>query len=156
MPALGLAIGTEDASKGLRNVSTLEACPLMRQLGAILAAIALVLAPVRLDAARGPDAPAPGRLELVVIEVAGCTVCQLVRVHIQPAYEQSARAREVPMRYVDITHIDETTIGLRERVATVPTIVLMRDGREVDRISGYTGPSNFFAALTHMIEQARD
>lgn len=107
-----------------------------------------------LGAARDPEARPASRLELLVIEVAGCTVCELVHLHIQPAYEASPRSRSVPMRYVDITHVDEINLGLSSRVATVPTIVLMRDGREVDRISGYTGPTTFFAALGEMLETA--
>ena len=79
-----------------------------------------------------------------------------MRTHIQPAYEASPHARSVPMRYVDITSIDELRLGLQTRVSTVPTIVLMRDGKELDRISGYTGPTNFFAVLSEMLEVAAD
>lgn len=128
-----------------------------RKISAALLALVLAVMPSQpLGAARGPDTVVANRLELVVIEVAGCTVCDLVRLYIQPAYEASPRARDVPMRYVDITNIDETKIGLVARVSTVPTIVLMRDGLEVDRISGYTGPNNFFAALSQMLAVAAD
>jgi thioredoxin-related protein len=126
----------------------------MRKLVAVaLAALSFGIA-VPLNAAREEPTKPLQRLELLVIEVAGCTVCDLVRVHIQPAYESSPRARQVPLRYVDITSRDELEMGLAERVETVPTIVLMRDGREVDRISGYMGPENFFAALGQMLELA--
>ena len=129
----------------------------MRIIATVLLAASLLLgAAPRLDAAREQATTPANRLELLVIEVAGCTICDLVRIHIQPAYESSPRARQVPLRYVDITSIDETRLGLVERVATVPTIVLMRDGREVDRISGYTGPEHFFVALTDMLDQAAD
>jgi len=129
----------------------------MRQLAAALLALAVSLGLVRpLDAAREQASRSVNRLELLVIEVAGCTVCDLVRIHIQPAYESSPRARQVPLRYVDITSLDELRLGLSERVATVPTIVLMRDGREVDRISGYTGPEHFFVALGEMLDLAAD
>lgn len=129
----------------------------MRSTVALVIAFVLSLGLVQpLDAAREQSTRPTNRLELLVIEVAGCTVCDLVRIHIQPAYDASPRSRQVPMRYVDITSIDETRLGLVDRVATVPTIVLMRDGREVDRISGYTGPEHFFVALTDMLEMAGD
>ena len=129
----------------------------MRFSAAIVAVFALSFGLTQpLDAARERPIKPANRLELLVIEVAGCTVCDLVRIHIQPAYDASPRARQVPMRYVDITSIDETRLGLVDRVATVPTIVLMRDGREVDRISGYTGPEHFFVALTDMLDMAGD
>jgi len=130
----------------------------MRKLIAALFAIVLSLggAVVPLDAAR-TDASLPAhRLELLVIEVSGCKVCDLVRTYIQPAYEASPHARQVPMRYVDVTSQDELTLGLNERVATVPTIVLLRDGREVDRITGYTGPHNFLIAIASMLETVAD
>ncbi len=129
----------------------------MRKLAAVAVAAILSLGvAVPLNAAREEATKPASRLELLVIEVAGCTVCDLVRIHIQPAYESSPRSRQVPLRYVDITSRDEMAMGLNERVATVPTIVLMRDGREVDRISGYLGPEHFFVALGEMMELAAD
>ncbi|MEZ5853806.1 MAG: hypothetical protein R3D67_03315 [Hyphomicrobiaceae bacterium] len=111
----------------------------MRKLAAFIVAMVLGLMPPQIDAALGPVAAKPSHMELLVIEVRGCSICDLVRIHIQPAYEATPRALHVPMRYIDITHIDELKLGLNTRVSTLPTIVLMQDGREVDRISGYTG-----------------
>jgi hypothetical protein len=34
----------------------------------------------------------------------------------------------------------------------VPTMVMMRGGQEVDRISGYTGPENFFILVGKMLK----
>ncbi|MGE0766547.1 MAG: hypothetical protein AB7L90_08800 [Hyphomicrobiaceae bacterium] len=129
----------------------------MRLFAALLSAVAFLIGnAASLNAAR-TDASAPAhRLELVVIEVAGCRVCDLVRTYIQPAYEASPRARQVPMRYIDVTSQDELTLGLNERVATVPTIVLLRDGREVDRVTGYTGPHNFLIAISAMLDTVGD
>lgn len=120
----------------------------------LAAAILLGMGPNRLDAARDPGTTITPRSELLVLEVRNCSVCSLVRQNIQPAYELSPQARDVPMRYVDITSIDELKLGLKSRVDTVPTIVLMRDGREVSRITGYTGPTLFFKALSHMMQRA--
>jgi len=129
----------------------------MRKFVASLIAAALCAgSSIPLNAARQDATAPPARLELLVIEVAGCNICHLVRNHIQPAYEASPRARSVPMRYVDITTRDELTLGLNERVSTVPTIVLLRDGREVDRIAGYLGPQNFMTAISIMLESAGD
>ncbi|MGD9806128.1 MAG: hypothetical protein AB7E81_15275 [Hyphomicrobiaceae bacterium] len=129
----------------------------MRKLVALLLVAAFSLGnTLSLNAAR-TDATLPAhRLELLVIEVAGCTVCDLVRTYIQPAYEASPRARQAPMRYVDVTSQDELTLGLNERVSTVPTIVLLRDGREVDRVTGYIGPHNFLIAISNMLDTVVD
>ena len=50
------------------------------------------------------------------------------------------QSREVPLRYVDLNAVDADLLGLAGPVTMVPTIVLMRDGQEVSRIAGYTGP----------------
>lgn len=128
---------------------------LLRVLAAT-AVLSLGLGSPRPQAARDETAPVAGatRLELLVMEVSNCGVCHLVRDHLQPAWERSPRAREVPMRYVDITSLDETTLGLASPVDTLPTIVLMRDGREVGRLSGYLGPELFFRAIGPLLDQA--
>ncbi len=101
----------------------------MRKLAASLAVAALLTgSSLPSSAARDDATRPPARLELVVIEVAGCNICGLVRDYIQPAYETTPHARQIPMRYVDITSRDELALGLNERVATVPTIVLLPDG----------------------------
>ena len=36
----------------------------------------------------------------------------------------------------------------------VPTVVLMKDGHEVDRITGYWGADNFFKMVAYIIGKA--
>lgn len=91
------------------------------------------------------------RLELLVLEIETCDICGLVRQRILPRYELSAHARTVPMRFIDITRLDETKLGLSSMVDTLPTIVLMRDGQEVERFIGYMGPENFLRSLSHLL-----
>lgn len=103
-------------------------------------------------AARDGTLPAkPVRLELLVLEVESCDICTMMRTRVQPKYERSVHARAVPMRFMDITNRDETKLGLIKPVDMVPTIVLMRDGREVTRIVGYLGPENFLAVVGHAL-----
>lgn len=102
----------------------------------------------------GLGAPGSGvgsKTELLVLEVEDCQVCGLVRRKIAPRYEETPHARTTPMRFVDITRRDETTLGLKAPVDTLPTIVLLRDGHEVDRISGYVGPDLFMTMVGHML-----
>lgn len=103
------------------------------------------------------DAKAPtgnAGLEFLVLEVKGCQICELVRTHILPQYERSTTAREAPMRFVDLNAIDESQLGLTAPVTTVPTIVLMREGQEVARLTGYTGPQIFFQVVPDMLARA--
>jgi len=103
-------------------------------------------------AALDGGAPASdGGVQLIVLEVKDCFACDLVRQHIQPAYARSPQSREVPLRYIDLNAVDAESLGLAGPVTIVPTIVLMRDGQEVSRIAGYTGPAIFFEAVEHML-----
>lgn len=127
----------------------------MRTITASALGIALLglLAAGPLVAALDPAPPKQEyRRELLVLEVRNCGVCALVRENIQPEYELSPRSREVPLRYVDVTAIDERKLGLTTPVDTLPTIVLMQDGREVDRIAGYVAPNLLLEALDRMIQ----
>lgn len=123
----------------------------------LLALAGLLLSPSGADRAQAArdlkTTSATVHMELLVLEVRGCNICSLVRTRLQPAYEQTSRAREIPMRYVDVTSMDETKLGLNGPIDTVPTIVLMREGREVERIAGYIGPENFLTVLTHLMRQ---
>ncbi|MEZ5851446.1 MAG: hypothetical protein R3D68_12445 [Hyphomicrobiaceae bacterium] len=105
-----------------------------------------------LSAARDDSVPAQGpRLEFLVLEVRNCVVCDLVRQNIRPLYESSTPSRAVPMRFVDITRIDERGLGLSSPVQTLPTIVLMREGQEVDRMTGYMAPGVMLRQMSLMI-----
>ena len=122
----------------------------------LLVLVALAAAgPFRAEAARDVAAEVRARrIEVLVLEVSGCTICGLVRQYIQPLYERSPHARAAPMRFVDVTRLDETTFGLNSRISQVPTTVVMVDGREVDRIAGYWAPETFMHMLSRMLDNA--
>jgi hypothetical protein len=97
--------------------------------------------------------PAPA-VEFIVIEARGCPMCQLFRDEIAPLYRATARARRAPLRFVDVTHADLDAIGLAAPIQIVPTVVLMRDGAEIDRLVGYTGPEIFMRAVGTMLGES--
>lgn len=120
----------------------------------VLAAV-MAVAATPADALR--DRPlARARLELVVIEVANCRICPLVRSHLLPRWEATAWSRTVPMRFVDITRRDEATLGLTSPVEIAPTIVLLRDGREIERFPGYMGPEVFIEAMREVMRREQE
>lgn len=119
---------------------------------AVMAALLITGTVAHVRAALDDDMPATDTgLALVVLEVKNCFACDLVRQHIAPAYARAPQSRDVPLRYVDLNAIDENALGLTAPVTIVPTIVLMRDGHEVSRIAGYTGPTMFFQAVQFML-----
>lgn len=100
-----------------------------------------------------PSGPPTG-LEMLVFERQPCVYCDLFRREILPRYKASPPAARAPMRFVDIDYVDLETLGLRTRLTTIPTAVLMKNGAEVDRITGYTGPETFFQLIRRLLSRA--
>lgn len=93
-------------------------------------------------------------LELVVVEAPGCLYCQLFRRDVAPAYVTSARAKTVPMRFVDLNALGNEGVLLASPIDSVPTVLLLKRSKEAGRIPGYTGPENFFHSVNYLIETA--
>lgn len=100
--------------------------------------------------------PLDGALQIVVFEAPGCLHCNLFRRYVLPAYSASPRARDVPLRFLDLNEKDSANLGLDAPVDMVPTAVLLRNNREVGRIPGYVGPENFFHAVSHLLAVAEE
>jgi thioredoxin-related protein len=101
------------------------------------------------------DAVPKSGLELLVFEVEHCRYCDVLKRDVLPRYRAAPLGSQAPMRFIDLNRIDTRTLSLREEVRMVPTTVLMKDGREVERIDGYTGPDLFLTLVARMIERAR-
>ncbi len=126
----------------------------MRPLSCFVLAAALVIpsGTPSVRAAVDPVVEQPGpTLELIVIEARGCPMCRLFRDEIAPAYRATARAKQAPLRFVDVSFTDPATLNLAAPIEIVPTIILMRDGAEIDRLVGYTGPEIFMSVVGKML-----
>lgn len=126
-----------------------------------LACLLLTAALLTLTDARRPTEAAadftiepPSPIELVVIEARNCPMCQIFRDEIAPIYRATERATRAPLRFVDVAHVDLESMGLTSPVEIIPTVVLMRDGTEVDRLVGYTGPEIFMRAIGVMLGES--
>ena len=93
-------------------------------------------------------------LELIVFESPRCLYCPLIRRDVLPLYERSRRAKDVPLRFVDMQKTDLSRLNLRGPLRIMPTMVLLKNGREISRIGGYIGPELFFHAISRMINEA--
>jgi hypothetical protein len=119
---------------------------------ALVAGLALITS-TEAGAVRDPTPITPPRLELVVIEVQNCNICPLVRQQLLPRWQETAWGRTVPMRFVDASTREEGAIGLTSALEIVPTIVLLRDGREIERVTGYLGPSTFIEVMSSVLRR---
>lgn len=118
---------------------------------AIVCVLALGAAPGRaivdLETAAIPDRP----LELLVVEISNCLYCGLFRRDVAPTYKASERGRSVPMRFIDINAPDVDRLALLSPIDSVPTVLVVENGREVGRIAGYVGPEIFFHSLNRIL-----
>ena len=102
-----------------------------------------------------PGIQAP-KLELLVFEADHCGYCEIFRRDIEPGYRLAPLAATAPLRFIDIGKVDLDKLGLTARLDVLPTTVLMKDGREVERITGLTAPSTYYVLIKHMIAKNGD
>ena len=89
--------------------------------------------------------------ELLMFELQGCPWCRLWRSEVGPAYPKSVEGQRAPLRTVDIKGPPPEGVVLEKPVTSAPTFVLVEDGREVGRITGYPGADFFWALLEDLI-----
>jgi thioredoxin-related protein len=124
------------------------------KLAVLFAALLPAAAAVRADI--DPDAPPPtaSNLQLVIMEAPGCTYCGIFRRDVLPSYEASKRAKELPVRFLDVNDQAASDLDLQTPVDIVPTFIVIKDKKEVGRIPGYVGPENFYHAINHLMSTA--
>ena len=94
--------------------------------------------------------------EVVVFEIGGCGHCTAFRDNLGARYLASTTNAAAPLRYVDVGKIDPDTFHLRGEITTVPTIVLLQDGREVDRVEGYPVSQALFGMVKSRVGAGAD
>jgi thioredoxin-related protein len=121
------------------------------RVAAFASLLMLIVAPVRAVLDLETSALPEARFELLVVEIANCIYCGLFRRDVAPTYTASVRARSVPMRFVDINAPDIDALSLTAPIDSVPTVLVIDNGREVGRIAGYVGPEIFFHSLNRLL-----
>lgn len=106
------------------------------------------------SAAVDPAKSVSATMELVIFEHPDCIYCQVFRARVVPRYLNSDHASEAPLRFVDIANGGTRGVTLNGPITMVPTAVLIKQGREVDRIPGYWAPDNFFKMVAFLISRA--
>ena len=93
------------------------------------------------------------RLEILVFEAEACAYCEIFRRDVAPRYRFAAIAAQAPLRFIDIAKVDVDRMGLTSRLDILPTTVLLKDGREVERITGLTAAETYYRLLHYMISK---
>jgi thioredoxin-related protein len=105
------------------------------------------------QAVQGQTPQKENGLELVVYERAGCAWCARWDQEIAPIYPKAAIGQQAPLRRVSLDRRRNTDPVLADPVRFTPTFVLLRDGEEVGRITGYHNDAFFWGLLESMIER---
>ena len=114
---------------------TLLKFPLFR-----LSLLAAVLWPVTSDAA-----------ELLVFERDGCVWCQRWDRDVGSSYGKTAEAKVLPLRHVNIDRQATFSVALASPVRYTPTFVVVDNGREIGRITGYINDDAFWGLLGTLV-----
>ncbi len=117
--------------------------------------LAALLGPASVSAApdlgTATNAVSSHGVELIAFEAPGCIYCPVFRRDVVPTYAASRAGKTAPLRFVDINDEAADSLKLTSPVTIVPTLVLVRDGVEIGRISGYVGPLNMHRILDTML-----
>lgn len=114
----------------------------------------MALAVAALTVWAATTAPGSARAaELVMFEAPGCTWCAQWHEEIGPIYPKTDESHRAPLRRVNLH--DPWPKGLKDlrSVTFTPTFVLVHDGQEVDRITGYAGDDFFWFQLNELMKK---
>ena len=88
--------------------------------------------------------------ELVMFERDGCPWCQRWNKEIGAVYERTPEARRLPLRRVNLER-QQAGVKLKEPVRFTPTFVVVDDGAEIGRITGYINHESFWSLLGALV-----
>lgn len=89
--------------------------------------------------------------ELVMFTRDGCPWCARFEREVAPAYHLTDEGKRAPLRRIEVRPGGAHFPGLAAPVIAAPTFVLLDEGREVGRITGYGGDDAFWGLLGKML-----
>ena len=107
-----------------------------------LSLLAAVLWPMTSDAA-----------ELLVFGRDGCVWCQRWDRDVGSSYGKTDEARVLPLRHVNIDRPTASGVALVSPVRYTPTFVVVDNGREIGRITGYVNDDAFWGLLSTFVSK---
>ncbi|CAN7667314.1 hypothetical protein LJR090_001633 [Bosea sp. LjRoot90] len=89
--------------------------------------------------------------ELVMYTRNGCPFCVRFEREVAPVYAKTPEGKVAPLRRIELPAGGVRGGELREPVIATPTFVLVEDGREVGRITGYLNDDMFWGLLGRLV-----
>ena len=93
--------------------------------------------------------------ELVMFESDTCEWCERFNAEVGPVYANAAESKCAPLRRVDIHDPRPADLVHVKGIVYTPTFVLMEDGREISRLTGYPGEDFFWSLLDRDLKKLR-
>lgn len=84
--------------------------------------------------------------ELLMYEQPGCPWCRRWHEDVGAGYPKSAEGKQAPLRRVQLGD-RPAGLELKQSVTVTPTFILVEDGVELGRITGYPGADFFYGML---------
>ncbi|WP_244494989.1 thioredoxin family protein [Bosea sp. Root483D1] len=81
----------------------------------------------------------------------GCPFCVRFEREVAPVYSKTSEGKAAPLRRIELPAGGVRGGELREPVIATPTFVLLDDGREVGRITGYLNDDMFWGLLGRLV-----
>ena len=91
------------------------------------------------------------QFELVVFTLSLCDHCAIFETEIMKEYKTHALARTAPLVHVNIDDEGTRQYHLKQPITHVPTAIIMKNGKEVARLSGLTERAYFYAFVRDSI-----
>ena len=95
--------------------------------------------------------PAFSASEFIMFTSPACTWCDLWEQEVGIIYEKTDEGRSLPLRRVDIHDERPTDLEKLRTVMFTPTFVLLNNGNEIGRITGYSGEDHFWGLMDELI-----
>jgi hypothetical protein len=88
-----------------------------------------------------------------MFERAGCVWCRKWDAELAPIYPKTPEGQRAPLRRASLDQPLPPDLHLSPPVFYSPTFVLMHEGREIGRITGYQSEDAFWGLLGAMLEK---
>lgn len=89
--------------------------------------------------------------ELLMFDQAGCVYCARWDRDVGSLYEKTPESKSLPLRRIDIQNQKASGVTLSTPVRYTPTFVVVDNGREIGRITGYSTDDSFWGLLDALV-----
>lgn len=110
----------------------------------LIVLITLIVNPLR-------DLKADDTTSLVFVTSEHCSFCKAWERQVGQLYDQTPYGKAAPLHRIDISIIKKELPNLTPQVIGTPTFIVLKSGKEIGRIRGYTDADMFYWQLSDYI-----